>query len=58
MIIYNGLTFKIDSIGCAQWFAARGQGYLISSPNEKDPLFYESPARVITIIHIFIKYIP
>ena len=40
-LINPASTVLDDSIGCAQWFAARGNGNLIGS-NEK----YISPARV------------
>jgi len=45
-LIAPSSTVLDDSIGCAQWFAARGKGSLIISTDCDDPL-YCSPARVI-----------
>ena len=46
-LIHPASTVLDDSIGCAQWFAARGEGNLIGYINEK----YISPARVCKVIY-------
>lgn len=43
-LIHPASTVLDDSIGCAQWFAARGQGILTGCPNREK---YVSPARVV-----------
>lgn len=45
-LIQPAATVLDDSIGCAQWFAARGEGYLLGDDNEK----YISPARVVLLL--------
>lgn len=42
-LIHPASTVLDDSIGCAQWFAARGQGILTGCPNREK---YVSSARV------------
>ncbi|XP_046919823.2 uncharacterized protein LOC124499878 isoform X1 [Dermatophagoides farinae] len=42
-------TVLDDSIGSAIWFATRGQGILLSNPNEKKHVEYKSPARVVLL---------
>ncbi|XP_070195936.1 asparagine synthetase domain-containing protein 1-like isoform X2 [Littorina saxatilis] len=44
-LVYPSTTVLDDSIGCAVWFAARGQGVLGNGPNKGAP--YTSTARVI-----------
>ena len=41
-------TVLDDSIGCAIWFAAEGQGHIRTYDDDDDdtPLSYSSPARV------------
>ena len=41
-------TVLDDSIGCAQWFAARGEGTVTNQLDEE--ISYTSPARVIISI--------
>ena len=43
-LICPASTVLDDSIGCAQWFAARGEGYITNELNEDH--YYSSPARV------------
>ena len=44
-LILPSTTVLDDSIGCAQWFAARGRGQLVQPDGRLRP--YTSPARVI-----------
>lgn len=44
-LINPASTVLDDSIGCAQWFAARGEGTITDQFNEE--ISYTSPARVI-----------
>ena len=39
-------TVLDDSIGCAIWFAAEGQGHIRTYDDDDTPLSYSSPARV------------
>lgn len=48
-LVYPASTVLDDSIGCAQWFAARGEGYLVDHTNVGVER-YVSPARVL---HLF-----
>lgn len=41
-LVHPASTVLDDSIGCAQWFAARGEGHLLEADDKK----YTSPARV------------
>ncbi len=51
-LIHPASTVLDDSIGCAQWFATRGQGVLTGSANNEE---YVSPARVSRHLHSILK---
>lgn len=48
-------TVLDDSIGCAIWFAARGEG-VIRPRDEEEPVPYTSPARVSERVIHFTLY--
>lgn len=45
-LVYPLGTVLDDSIGCALWFAARGEG-LVRAPGSAEPILYRSQARVM-----------
>lgn len=54
-LLYPLCTVLDDSIGCAVWFAARGQGILGNGPHKGHP--YCSHAKVTLEFKIPIKWI-
>ena len=47
-LVYPLNTVLDDSIGCAIWFASRGQGVIINQSGDMIP--YSSPARVSFVL--------
>ncbi|XP_038056294.1 asparagine synthetase domain-containing protein 1-like isoform X2 [Patiria miniata] len=47
-LVYPLQSVMDDSIGCAIWFAARGQGFLATDAGSS-PQPYESPAKVVLV---------
>ena len=54
-MIYPLCTVLDDSIGCALWFAARGEGLL--HRDQRPPIRYQSQARVGAAVDIVLMLI-